>query len=79
MKGLDDFIEGRFDPNNPANQHEEESDDRTLEEMFNDNDLNAFSESVAEIRHVISRLREVAKASDNHYFTKKLTEIYQKL
>ncbi len=38
MKGLDDWIEGTYDPNHPANQHEEEVNDRTLEELFEDQD-----------------------------------------
>ncbi len=79
MKGLDDWIEGTYDPNHPANQHEEEVNDRTLEELFEDQDSEKFLDSLNEIREIVRRLREVSKASDNYYFIKKLTEIHHKL
>jgi len=77
---LDDHTEGTFDPNNPVNQNDLDDDlTFTVQEWINQGETNEAVYQLSEVRLQIDRLRQVAKASDNQYFFKKLSEIYNKL
>jgi len=78
MKGLDDYIEGKYDPFNPANQPDYYLS-LTIEELIEEGDIDAAIKELSGIRLVIDRLRQISKTSDNRYFYNQLTQIYNKL
>lgn len=77
---LDNHIQGDFDQTNPINQNEEpEQDDRTVEEFINDKNTLGAILRIEEIRFEVNSLRRYANNTNNQYFLKRLTKIYNQL
>jgi len=79
MKTIDNHICGDNDPNAPFNQVEIELDNRTIEELINDNEIEKALSLLSEIRLNISRCREVSKTIENYYLKNQLSDIYNKI
>ena len=79
MGTLDNFIEGTFSKDHPANQPELIRENDSITDAFEANDEDAVYSIISELRTRINRMREVCKASDNDYLLKQLNIVYQKL
>lgn len=79
-KNLDAHIQGDDDPNAPFNQREEESNDRSVaDELLESGYTGEAYSKLSEIRKEVQLLRDKAKVSNDTYYFKKLTSIYNKL
>ena len=76
---LDNFIEGTFSKDNPANQPELKRETESITDAYEDNNEEDLYSILSELRTRINRMRELCKASDNDYLLRQLTTIYNKL
>jgi hypothetical protein len=75
----DDYAEGTFDKNNPANQPDQSDEFLCITDLLGACEYDEAFEKINEVRKELIMLRDTAKLIQNSYLKNRLTTIIQKI